>query len=76
MPGGWPVWPQPGRPPPGPKLSEEAGAFLRERLTEEPVPRSADLAAAVQEGFGIRVHPRSIERALARDARPKTGGTR
>ncbi len=65
---------------PGPrrahKISEEVVAFLRQRLTEEPVPRSAELAAGVEERFGIRVHPRSIERALARDARPKSGGTR
>ena len=62
---------------PGPrrahKLSEEVMAFLRERLEREPSSRSVELAAGVEERFGFRVHPRSIERALARDARPKSG---
>jgi transposase len=65
---------------PGPrrahKLSEEVMAFLRERLEREPSSRSVELAGAVEERFGMRVHPRSIERALARDARPKSGGAR
>jgi len=63
---------------PGPrgahKLSEEVMAFLRETLESEPSSRSVDLAAAVEERFGMSVHPRSVERALARDARPKSGG--
>lgn len=65
---------------PGPrrahKLSEEVMAFLRTRLESEPGARSTELAAAVEERFGIRVHPRSVERALARDGRPKSGGAR
>ena len=35
---------------------------------------SAALAEAIVERFGIRVHPRSVERALARAAGPKSGG--
>ena len=65
----------PGRPGPrrAHKLSEEVVAFARERLEAEPSLRSAELAAAIRERFGLRVHPRSVERALARAARPKSG---
>jgi len=68
----------PGRPGPrrAHKLSEEVVAFARERLEAEPSLRSAELAAAIRERFGLRVHPRSVERALARAARPKSGGER
>ncbi|HVM15070.1 MAG TPA: helix-turn-helix domain-containing protein [Egibacteraceae bacterium] len=65
---------------PGPrrahKLTEEVVAFAREQREAEPSMRSAELADAIEERFGIRVHPRSVERALARDARPKSGGGR
>ncbi|MGH2781823.1 MAG: helix-turn-helix domain-containing protein [Thermoleophilaceae bacterium] len=68
----------PGRP--GPrrphKLSEEVVAFARERLEAEPSLRSAELAEQIAERFGVRVHPRSVERALARAAQPKSGGER
>jgi transposase len=63
---------------PGPrrahKLNDEVVAFLRRRLESDPALRSGDLVAVVEEHFGIRVHPRSIERALARS--PKSGGAR
>jgi transposase len=63
---------------PGPrrahKLTEEVVAFAQERLEAEPSLRSAELAAAIEERFGVRVHPRSVERALQRAARPKRGG--
>jgi transposase len=65
---------------PGPrrahKLSEEVVGFVRKRLEAEPALRSADLVGVIEERFGIRVHPRSIERALAREPRPKSGGGR
>ncbi len=65
---------------PGPrrahKLSDEVVAFARERLEADPGLRSADLVGVIFERFGTRVHPRSIERALAREPRPKSGGTR
>jgi len=48
------------------KLSAEVVAFLQQTLVEEPGLRSVQLAARVQERFGRTVHPRSIERALAR----------
>ena len=65
---------------PGPrrahKLSEEILAFARQRLEAEPSLRSAELAEQIAERFGVRVHPRSVERALARAARPKSGRER
>jgi transposase len=65
---------------PGPrrahKLNDEVVGFLRERLEVDASLRSSDLVAAVEERFGIRVHPRSIERALARPPRPKSGRNR
>jgi transposase len=58
---------------PGPrrahKLTEEVVAFTRQRLEDDPSLRSADLAEAIAERFGLRVHPRSVERALARPFR-------
>jgi transposase len=54
---------------PGPrrahKLSDEVVDFLQQALVEE-ILSSAQLAERVQEEFGFTVHPRSIERALAR----------
>ena len=65
---------------PGPrrahKLSEEILAFARQRLEAEPSLRSPELAELIGERFGLRVHPRSVERALARAAQPKSGGER
>jgi transposase len=65
---------------PGPrrahKLTAEVVAFARERLEAEPSLRSAELAELIAERFGVRVHPRSVERALQRAARPKSGGER
>ena len=62
---------------PGPrrahKLTDEVLTFARERLTAEPGLRSADLVELISERFGVRVHRRSIERALARAESPKEG---
>jgi transposase len=61
---------------PGPrrahKLTEQIVAFVAEALQEDPSLRSAELADRVEAAFGTRVHPRSIERALARSMRPKS----
>jgi hypothetical protein len=55
---------------PGPKrshkLSTEVVDFLEQLQRDEPSLGSADLAERVLERFGRKVHPRSIERALAR----------
>lgn len=65
---------------PGPrrahKMSDEVVAFVRERLAADPGLRAADLVEAIEERFAVRVHPRSVERALARPDRPKRGGQR
>jgi transposase len=65
---------------PGPrrahKLTDEIVAFAAAALAAEPSLRSADLADAIAEQFGVRVHPRSVERALARATQPKRGGAR
>ena len=63
---------------PGPrrahKLTEEVVAFARAARGDDPSVRSADLAAAIAQRFGVVVHPRSVERALARVRQPKSGG--
>ena len=65
---------------PGPrrahKLTDEIVAFAAVALAADPSLRSADLADAIAERFGVQVHPRSVERALARATRPKRGGAR
>jgi transposase len=65
---------------PGPrrahKLTDEVVAFARRRRQEDPSLRSVDLADAIAERFGTRVHPRSVERALARSFRAEGGGGR
>ena len=62
---------------PGPrrahKLTEQVVAFAEETLAGDPSLRSRDLVAAIDEAFGVVVHPRSIERALARRRAPKSG---
>ena len=65
---------------PGPrrahKMSDEVVTFAQRRLQADPELRPADLVGPIEHRFGVRVHPRSIERALARAARPKSGGER
>jgi transposase len=48
------------------KLTEEVMAFLDQARAETPDLTSRELALRLQERFGLSVHPRSIERALAR----------
>ena len=55
---------------PGPrrahKLSAEVVDYLERSLTDAPDLTADDLVVALQERFGLSVHPRSIERALRR----------
>ncbi len=55
---------------PGPrrahKLTGEIIDFIEQALQEDPSLRGAGLAALVADRFAITVHPRSVERALAR----------
>jgi transposase len=66
----------PARPGPrgGHKLTAAVTSWIAERKAAEPGLRAADLAALAEQQFGIRVHPRSVQRALARQDRPKSGG--
>ena len=61
---------------PGPrrahKLTEEVVADLQAALEDDPALRTADLVAHLETRFGLVVHPRSIERALARSEHPKS----
>ena len=50
----------------GHKLTDEVCAFADQQLSSDPDLRAADLVEPIQARFGVRVHPRSIERALAR----------
>ena len=63
---------------PGPrrahKVTDEVLDYIGELRGADAHLGSATLADAVYERFGVRVHPRSIERALARrDGQPKSG---
>jgi transposase len=66
----------PRRPGPkgGHKLTAEVTAWIRERKAAEPGLRAARLAAMVAGEFGITVHPRSVQRALARPEGSKSPG--
>jgi transposase len=55
---------------PGPrhahKLTAEIIAWAGQALAADPALRPARLAGPIEQHFGVRVYPRSIERALAR----------
>jgi transposase len=55
---------------PGPrcahKLNDEVVDFLEDTLAGAPDLAAGELAAAVEERFGLSVHPRSVARALVR----------
>jgi transposase len=63
---------------PGPrrahKLSEEIVTFCRQRLEADATSRPGDLVEVIAQRFGVSVHPRSIERAIARVERSKSRG--
>jgi transposase len=65
---------------PGPrrahKLTEEVVAFARQAREDNPALRSNDLVELIAARFGVSVHPRSVERALARVREPKSGEPR
>ena len=60
---------------PGPrrahKLSAEVVAALREALAEQPELGSQELVRLVKKRFGVSVHRRSVERALARQEKKR-----
>lgn len=55
----------------GHKLKAEVIAFLRQTLARDSTLNAKELARRVQERFGTRVHPRSVERALARQEKKR-----
>ena len=54
----------------GPRRAHKLGAtvvdFLRQARAADPSLRASELARRVHDRFGCPVHPRSVERALAR----------
>jgi transposase len=50
----------------GQKITAEVCALAQTQLDADPGLRPGDLVTPIAEQFGVRVHPRSIERALAR----------
>jgi transposase len=48
------------------KLTGEVLTFINEVRQKEPSIRMPDLASLIEERFGTKVHPRSIERSLLR----------
>lgn len=54
------------------KLTPQVMAFIDARLTGEKPPGARALAHALRRELGIQVHPRSIERALARKKKRPT----
>ncbi|MDA8057874.1 MAG: helix-turn-helix domain-containing protein [Actinomycetota bacterium] len=65
---------------PGPRRAHKLTDAVVRRLAEaeemDPSLSSADLAELVDAEFGVRVHPRSVERALARRPKGQEGPTR
>ena len=57
-----------GKPGPrgGHKLTEQVLAWVEDQLAADPGRRPGDLVDPIEQRFGVHVHPRSIERALAR----------
>jgi transposase len=55
---------------PGPrgahKLTDEILDWAEDRLAADPALRPGQLAGPIEQAFGVRAHPRSVERALAR----------
>jgi transposase len=58
----------PARPSPrgGHKLTVQICAWAEQQLVASPALRPAQLPDRIEQAFGVRVHPRSVERALAR----------
>jgi transposase len=48
------------------KCSEAILEFVEGQRTTDPTVRSASVVAAIERQFGVRLHPRSLDRALAR----------
>jgi len=53
------------------KLSAEVMAYLHQLLSDDPSLRAVELSERVLASFGCKVHPRSVERALARQKKKR-----
>ncbi len=58
--------PKPRGPKSAHKLTPEVMTFIETQRVEEPAPGARPLARQIRAELGVSVHPRSIERALAR----------
>ena len=58
----------PGKPGPrrAHKLTDQVCEFADQQLAADPTLRPQDMVEPIRQRYGVRVHPRSIERALAR----------
>ena len=60
---------------PGPRRAHKLGAevmgFIEQLQTEDLLLRPPELARRIRERFGLKVHPRSIERALMRQEKKR-----
>ena len=57
------------------KLTEEVLSYVNLRLGQDGAPEIEDIAAEIEEKFSIKIHPRSIRRALEdKKKRKKRGG--
>lgn len=63
--------PQKPGPRSGHKLTAAVMAFLTQARATEPSVRPERLALLVKENFGVKVHPRSIERQFRRQKKPR-----
>jgi transposase len=54
------------------KLTAQIMAFIERRQTQDPDIHARALAREIQDQLHLSVHPRSIERALARKKKPRT----
>ena len=63
------LMPRPRGPKRGHKLTDEVMDFVRAAQAKDAALRAPGLVEQVRERFGIEVHPRSIERALARQSK-------
>ena len=63
--------PQPRGPGQGHKLTDEVVAFLQQAREVEPSLKPLELQQRLAERFGISVHPRSIQRALAQSRKKR-----
>jgi transposase len=53
------------------KLSADVMDFIRQARQQDPTLRAVDLASRIKERFAVAVHPRTIERGLARDQKKR-----